>query len=61
MYSLIWGKVCGYGYVIPDPPIYVFLRTSVREYVCTLAVYLFKYKVVSTALTPVLCASLNRL
>ena len=43
----------------PDPPIYVFSRTCVHKYVFTLAMYWFKYKEVSTALTLVFCASLN--
>ena len=49
-----------YGYVYDMPSLtYVFSRTGVREYVCTIAMYWLKCKEVITALTPILCASLN--
>ena len=43
---------------MPSQILYV-PRACVRVYVCTIATYRLKYKEVSTALTPVLCASLN--
>ena len=52
--------VYGYVYVIPDPPLICVSRTCVCDYVCTLTWYRLKNKEVSTALTLVLRASLNR-